>query len=562
MGDLSRKIKFSCWVFLLFFLILSSSGCGISKSIKDRPDLSKYNSSIGQRIKVSDTTFTQGSNFLTKNKYGLWELYVEGDPLELGLLEGSLTRELFHYQEDIFMSKVKELVPSKFKQFFLRNFLAWYNRKMYLYIPEQYKAEIYGLSRYASSDYNTIAPPYLRILYLHGAHDIGHALQDLALVACTSFAAWGDKSEDGNLILGRNFDFYAGDEFAKEKIVNFINPSQGYKFMSVSWAGMIGVVSGMNEKGLTVTINAGKSDIPLVAKDPISLVTREILQYAKNIEQAIAIAKKRSVFVSESIMVGSAEDNKAVLIEISPDNFGVYEVVNSNTLVCSNHFQSEAYQSDKKNQKHIQESHSMYRFKRMTELLDVHPKINPKIAVDILRNKEGLAGEKLGLGNEKAINQLLAHHAVVFKPEDRLVWVSTNPYQLGAFVAFDLDSIFNQELPKGDFTLETDGLEIAKDPFVDSKGFKQYIKYRQMKPVLQKAIDQKDSLSPQWIQDFVNSNPYYWEVHYQIGRYYYKKKYYLAALNSFNKAKEFVITTQTDQENLDSYIAKSKRKIN
>ena len=61
------------------------------------------------------------------------------------------------------------------------------------------------------------------------------------------------------------------------------------------------------------TINAGKSKIPHLAKTPISILTREILQYAKNIDQAIAIAKKRQVFVSESIMIGSANDKKAIL---------------------------------------------------------------------------------------------------------------------------------------------------------------------------------------------------------------------------------------------------------
>src|SRR5690606_14907311 len=206
----------------------------------------------------------------------------------------------------------------------------------------------------------------------------------------TSFAAWNEKTSVGVLLIGRNFDFHAGDAFAEHKIIAFVNPDEGHQFMSVTWGGFIGVVSGMNEKGLTVTINAGKSKIPFVAKTPISIVAREILQYAATVDEAIAIAKKREVFVSEAIMIGSAIDHTAVLIEVSPNNFGVYEVGNSNELICSNHFQSEAFKDDRRNLKTIENSHSAYRYARMEELLSEESRLDPAKAVAILRNTKGL----------------------------------------------------------------------------------------------------------------------------------------------------------------------------
>src|SRR5690554_7235369 len=126
---------------------------------------------------------------------------------------------LLYKQEHVFFDKIKDFVPSERKQKRLRKFLQWYNRKLYKHVPEEYKAEIYGLSRYVPETYNYIAPPYIRSLYLHGAHDIGHALVDLAMIGCTSTALWGDQTPDGELIIGRNLDFYAGDEFAEEKVI-------------------------------------------------------------------------------------------------------------------------------------------------------------------------------------------------------------------------------------------------------------------------------------------------------------------------------------------------------
>ncbi|QOG03090.1 C45 family peptidase [Flavobacterium sp. MDT1-60] len=547
-------------LFLFVSLLLMLASCGTSKSMRHEPEISKYNTAKPTVTKQSPTVFVSGKNSLLKNKQGLWELYVEGDPLEIGVTTGALSDSLLKKQEDIFFSKIEDIVPSKFQQKLLRQFLKWYNRKLYTNVPEEYQTEIYGVSQYTSNNFDNIAPQYQRNLYLHAAHDIGHALQDLALVGCSSFAAWGEKSEDGNLILGRNFDFYVNDAFAENKIIAFIKPEQGHNFMMVTWPGMIGAVSGMNQQGLTVTINAGKSEIPLSAKTPISILTREILQHAQNIEEAIIIARKRKVFVSESIMVGSAQENKAVLIEVSPKKMDVYDVANSNQLVCSNHFQSEAFKNDERNQVQIKDSHSKYRLDRMQELLDENPKMNPKIASEILRNKEGLKDISLGYGNEKALNQLLAHHGIIFKPKEKLVWVSANPFQLGEFVCYNLDFIFNRKSNSA-ISLEEENLNIAEDPFIRTEAFQNYKKFKVENHQFDLYLKNKEKVSSDFIQHYQSLNPDYWVVYYKAGLYFYQKKEFRAAQANFEKALTKEITTAPEKAKIEKYLKKLKRKL-
>ncbi|RZJ72536.1 C45 family peptidase [Flavobacterium sp.] len=547
-----------------FILLTFLVGCGTSGSLHHKPITKGYDSIAPKVQKISAERFISGNNFLLKNKQQLWELYVEGDPLQIGLETGALEDSLLKKQEKVFFSKIEEIVPSKGKQKLLRKILTWYNRKLYLNVPEEYKTEIYGLSRYTSHDYDFIAERYLRTLYLHGAHDIGHAMQDLMLVGCSSFAAWGEKSADGKLILGRNFDFYAGDDFAKDKVVAFVKPDKGNKFMMVTWAGMIGAVSGMNDKGLTVTINAGKSKIPLIAKTPISILTREILQYASTIDEAIAIAKKRQVFVSEAIMVGSAKDGKAALIEVSPKNFGVYEVPNSaDQLLCSNHFQSETYKDDKRNNETIKNSHSKYRFDKLTEEFDQNRRINPEIAASILRDTKALEGGlPLGYGNEKALNQLLAHHGVIFQPSDLKVWVSASPYQLGEFVCYDLNQVFGK-MHDGKLveTLASLKFDIPKDPFVDSEAFKKYEQYRVEDRKMDEFLDKKSGMTEDFAKNYQSLNPDLWIVHYKVGQYYFETEEYTKAKPNFEAALTKEITTLPAKEHAQEYLKKINRKL-
>jgi hypothetical protein len=487
-------------------------------------------------VSLSDSLNMVGPNWYRQSHKGIWESYIEGSPFERGFYFGQLANAQIVSQEESFVAQIKKLIPSEWFLNTLKYGVVFFNRDLPEHVSEEYQQEIYGVSRAFSDEFDFIGDKYSRILNYHAAHDIGHALQDLSIVGCSSFAVWNQYSTDSSLVIGRNFDFYMGDDFAKDKVLLFLKPDSGYAFASVTWAGFMGVVSGMNEHGLTVTLNAAKSSVPNGAKTPISLLAREILQYARTIDEAYAIARSRETFVSESILIGSAEDHAAAIIEKSPDRIDIYRPLESR-LTCTNHYQSETFKEDPVNLKNMEDSDSEYRFRRLNQLLEENFPIDPTESVQILRNRNGIDGSELGMGNPKAINQLLAHHGIVFQPEKRLLWISTNPFQLGEFLCYDLNEVFrsNTGLPNTDVkyqsdisypetktSMNVDSLTIPADNFLQSNSFQQFLRYKELKNRLfdNVALGKEIEWNEQLEEEFVTSNPESYITYFMLGDYY------------------------------------------
>lgn len=508
----------------------------------DPPEIADKQSLQWQRTSLDATSYTLGNNWFRKSESGLYELYVEGKPFERGVVEGKLTAELVKRQEDHFTDQIRKMIPSPSYLKFLRYFIGFFNRHLADNIAAENKEEIYGISFSASDKYDFIGSNYERILNYHAAHDIGHALQNMALVACTSFGTWDGASVDSNLIIGRNLDFYVGDKFAEDKIVAFYRPEQGYRFMMITWGGFTGVTSGMNEKGLTVTINAAKSDIPTGAATPVSLVAREILQYARNIDEAWTIANKHKMFVSESFLIGSAEDNRAAIIEKTPEKIDIYDP-KQQFITCTNHFQGKELGVEEKNIQQRDETASGYRFNRLAELLKEKGPNTVQKTVDILRDRYGMHGENIGMGNERAINQFIAHHAVVFEPKKKMVWVSTAPWQLGKFVAYNLDSVFNMKGLQYDHEIYDSTQTIAADPFLQTKDYLSFEAFRAMKTAVMDGQDVD-------VKVLTGLNPQYYHAYVLAGDYAFKHKQYRDAEGYYKTALTKVIASKAEEAHI------------
>lgn len=539
---IGKWLLYTTGILLLILLILGVYIYHVSEV--EPPFLNDTHAIQLKRTQADSTRYMIIKNVLQKNKYGLYEMYIEGDAFERGVLFGKLGEELIRYQEEAFTKEIQRMVPNPSYLKFLKYVVGFMNRDLKNHVLPEYRNEIYGVSLSADSKFNWIGSNYTRQLNYHAAHDIGHALSNMMLVGCTSFGTWNDRSADSQIIIGRNFDFYVGDDFSRNKIVAFYKPKNGIPFMSVTWGGFIGVVSGMNAAGLTVTINAAKSAIPSGAATPVSLVAREILQYAHNINEAYAIAKKRTMFVSESFMIGSVADNKVVVIEKTPDELAMYES-GGNTISCANHYQSKALAHQTLNEEQMQHSASVYRYQRLQELLQSVSKNTPQQTAAILRDYKGKQQADIGYTNEKAINQFICHHSIIFEPKKQLVWVSTSPWQMGDYLCYDLNKIFSQQtlMPLA----YEQALTIPADTFLHTKAYQQVQTYLNNE---QQFLRSKQ-LNP---EELMSSNPRYYDTYRLLGDYYKNMNQGEKAKENYQKALQYEIATVEEREAIERKI--------
>jgi len=234
------------------------------------------------------------------------------------------------------------------------------------------------------------------------------------------------------------------------------------------------------------------------------------------------LRKKRETFVSEAILIGSAEDNRAVIIEKSPSSIAIYQP-KTDFIISTNHFQSKNFYELPENIKDRNENASLYRYKRVLQDINNDQPLDLKGVAKILRDQKGLNGRNIGMGNEKAINQLIAHHSIIFKPSERMVWISTGDWQLGPYVCYDLKKIFHNfaGLKEKREITEADK-SIAPDPFFLSEDYQHFRSFKEMRKFILNVEKSKEKvvLPDSFIREFISTNPEYFEVYEIVGDYY------------------------------------------
>jgi hypothetical protein len=421
----------------------------LRECIAQPPPLPKDVSIMQLKPETHDGKTWLGKSWVGQRE-GLTVIYLKGSPFEIGYADGVLMQDKIHTLENEFFKMIQGYVPQHWLIEVLKDYIIYRNRHLSDYVPLEYRMEIYGSTLGCPDMHPEEGPYYNRVLNYHAAHDVSYMMIDNPFIAaragCTAFGAWGNATTNGDLITGRNFDWEAAEVFSTNRVVELCEPDGKIPFISLSWAGMAGVVSGMNRAGISVTVNGAPSSLPKETATPVAIVAREIMENAHNLDEALKILRDAKVFVSTIWLVGSRADGKFVVVEKTPATTNVREP-DGDTIVCPNHFETSGLKDSARNTNYMAEATSVSREERMNELLKENDgAIDPALAVNFLRDRKLPGGISAGNGNRDSLNALIATHATVMDLSSNIFWAASPPNQLGKFVAFDVNN-FTNELP-------------------------------------------------------------------------------------------------------------------
>lgn len=438
---------------------------------------------------------------------GLTVIYLKGSPFEIGYADGVLMQDKMHTLENGFLEMIRGYVPQHWFMEVLKNYVIWRNRHLSNFVPVDYRMEIYATTLGCPDIHPEEGNFYNRLLNYHAAHDVSYMMIDNPFIAsragCTAFGAWGKATANGDLITGRNFDWEAAEVFSRDRVVEMVEPDGKIPFISLSWAGMAGVVSGMNRAGISVTVNGAPSQLPNTTATPVAIVAREIMESAHNLDEALKIMRDAKVFVSTIWLVGSRADGRFVVVEKTPVAMNVREAA-GDSIVCPNHFETPGLKDDPRNTNYMVEATSVSRETRLAELLrQSDGKINSALAVDFLRDRDLPGGIFAGDGNRATLNAFIATHATVMDLSSNIFWAAAPPNQLGKFVAFDVND-FSHELPSltisADATLASGEYENAKQSKQCLTDAQRALKNKNAQAALDLA-DKAETLNPWFYQN-------------------------------------------------------------
>ncbi|MFO0618278.1 MAG: C45 family peptidase [Polyangiaceae bacterium] len=440
-------------------------GCATRLTPPGLPDLSSVKAVVGpDGVARAERSYKRKRGKIT-------EVRLVGTPAMIGDAQSKLLYDEMVESEGVLYRMFEKYVPIPPIRHLLVDIGKWRFRHLDQGISSDRLVEFAAEARAFSPDpFAGYIPTYQRFVYLQSLYDISLSFEHSPLLGCTSFVATGDATTDHHTYLARNFDFEVGSVYDEHKVVFLVEEEGKIPYASVSWPGFIGAVSGMNAKGVGVVIHGGRARDTREDGEPVVHTTRAILAEASNVDEAIAIVEARKAMVSHILHLSDASGGGPVIVRAPGEPLYVRRIEGS-SLRVTNHFEG-PLATDEKNVSIRKNTSTLSRRARLDELLEGASGLTPEGMAAILRDKKGVGGGDVALGNRGTIDAIIATHAVVMDGTARVIWVSEGPHLMGRFIRFDLGKLLDPSYEPMDEPIDA----IPPDPLYEDGSYDAWVK--------------------------------------------------------------------------------------
>ncbi|KAA3662080.1 MAG: hypothetical protein DWQ10_03245 [Calditrichaeota bacterium] len=198
-------------------------------------------------------------------------LTVWGTPYEMGKAHGTLLKEQI---QDHVNNMVKLMVEKSGQPVEALDHVFAETKP---FIPQHFLEEMQGLS-------DGSGVPLQEIIR---ANLIGEAGE----WHCSLFGAWGKATAaDGHLYQLRSLDYETGANIQKYPLVVVYQPDDGIPFANITWAGVVGCISGISQEQLAISEIGDDyhKESDTFAGIPFMFLLRDILQFDTSLDEAIS----------------------------------------------------------------------------------------------------------------------------------------------------------------------------------------------------------------------------------------------------------------------------------
>jgi len=332
-------------------------------------------------------------------------MILSGNPEAMGLAHGSFLKEQVKVLYQNFMQPASRMAGGM-------QSLQASAMKMEKHIPERFKEELKALAKASGLDYESLIT--------------GCAFPDVYRGGgCSTLAVLEEAAKGEKPLLARNLDFFTLTVLEKHGVVTVCKPDGFNSFVSITWPSLIGVLSGMNDKGLCCAVMEVRTGKRSNTGMPSIFLFRKVLEEAGSVEEGLELLKSAKRVASNNLMLIDASGAAAVA-ELGPGYFEVRKPEKGILFSTNHHCQGPSL------------NRSCPRFKRFEAFTQEH---HGQLDVPLLQ-------KALDVVNQGAITV----QSMVFEPKTRKLHLSmgTLPASRGTYntLCFEEDLKMNSSAGK------------------------------------------------------------------------------------------------------------------